>query len=567
MYSGWNVVTAPNTLSARRPIDSKKPPSYTHCHRIGPLPGGALFPEGGGPFHWHTQSMHQPITSPTCIGDVSAKDFADLRDDHVVVRRVHPADYPNYPYHPPEAYPEYRQLGSRTSEHNQVYGGVRSILVDLGLDSDNVGTKAWNPLGRFVSPGKRAVIKPNWVLHANQDDGSIESLITHTSVIRAVIDYLIIALRGEGEIEVVDAPLQNCDFDELVRRNMITDLITDYTQRFTGVTFSVLDLRRTTLQTRELQVPGVARQTNRAGDPRGYSMIDLSQESLLVDIHHRFRRFRVANYDHRLMHDHHNRNKHEYLVANSILTADFLVNVPKLKFHIKAGVTAALKNLVGINGHKEFLPHHTNGSPERGGDQYSRRGRLKPLINHVYDDYWMYVNERTQFRNLMGAIFVRTLRKVAAVVDGDRMYDGAWSGNITIPRTTLDLNHALYFYDCNANKLSDTQLRRVLHIVDGVVAGEGYGPLRPSPKRAGVLLGGWNPLTIDVCAATLIGLDPMKVALLRYGVTDERSRLNPFHLTADGIRVTDEGRRRMMTDIHGLGFRIPRAWKAAIQAR
>ena len=363
------------------------------------------------------------------------------------------------------------------------------------------------------------------MLHANQTDGSFESLITHSSVLRAVVDYLILALRGDGAIEILDAPLQNCDFDELLRRSMIVGLVDGYRRRVPGITFSILDLRKTTLHTLENSAPGVARQSARTGDPRGYTLIDLGMESTLTDIHHRFRRFRVANYDHRLMRDHHNLQKHEYLVSNSILTADFIVNVPKLKCHVKAGITCALKNLVGINGHKEFLPHHTNGSPSSGGDQYRRKSYIKPLINRVYDDYWRKVNQRSQAGNVLEMFVIRGLRKAAVLVDGDRMYDGAWSGNDTIPRTTLDLNHVLYFYDRAHGSLSDTQLRNVLHIVDGVVAGDGDGPLKPTSKLSGVILGGWNPLAVDLCGAKLMGLDPMLVPLLRYGLEHEKSRV------------------------------------------
>ena len=89
-------------------------------------------------------------------------------------------------------------------------------------------------------------------------------------------------------------------------------------------------------------------------------------------------------YDHRLMNRRHSQGKHQYLVSNSVLSADFIINVPKLKTHIKAGITGALKNLVGINGHKEFLPHHVNGWPGSGGDQYQRRSAVKPIYNVLY---------------------------------------------------------------------------------------------------------------------------------------------------------------------------------------
>ena len=489
---------------------------------------------------------------------------AGLKDDSVAIRRVRSAHYPEFPYHPPESYAECIELGRSQDPDNEVYDGVRNIFADLKLDVDNLGTLEWNPLGGFISPGHRAIVKPNWVLHANQADGSIESLITHSSVLRAVIDYLILALRGDGTIEIVDAPLQNCDFDELLRRSMIVDLVEHYRRKFSGVAFSILDLRKTTLHTWENRAPGVARQAAQAGDPRGYTLIDLGVESILTDIHHRFRRFRVANYDHRLMRDHHNLQKHEYLVSNTILSADFIVNLPKLKCHVKAGITGALKNLVGINGHKEFLPHHTNGSPESGGDQYERKSSIKPSINRIYDDYWKNVSQRSQIGNILETIAIRALRKVSGVVGGDRMYDGAWSGNDTIPRTTLDLNHALYFYDSARRALADRQLRNVLHIVDGVVAGEGDGPLKPSPKHAGVILGGWNPLSVDLCGAKLIGLDPMLVPLLRYGLEHEKSRLFPSRSGLDDIVVTDDGRQGVMRSVPNLGFRIPIGWEAAV---
>ena len=62
--------------------------------------------------------------------------------------------------------------------------------------------------------------------------------------------------------------------------------------------------------------------------------------------------------------------RHQYLVAREVIEADVIVNLPKLKTHKKAGVTCALKNLIGINGNKEYLPHHRVGGAERGGDCY-----------------------------------------------------------------------------------------------------------------------------------------------------------------------------------------------------
>ena len=68
------------------------------------------------------------------------------------------------------------------------------------------------------------------------------------------------------------------------------------------------------------------------------------------------------------------------------------------------------------------------------------------------------------------------------IIDGDAQMEGAWPGNDTIPRTTLDINNAFYFYDPDRDCLSSEPVRAALHIVDGVVAGEGSGPLSPSPE-------------------------------------------------------------------------------------
>jgi uncharacterized protein (DUF362 family) len=54
----------------------------------------------------------------------------------------------------------------------------------------------------------------------------------------------------------------------------------------------------------------------------------------------------------------HHPGVHQYLVAKEVIEADIIINLPKLKTHRKAGVTCALKNLIGINGNKEYLPHH-----------------------------------------------------------------------------------------------------------------------------------------------------------------------------------------------------------------
>ncbi len=488
--------------------------------------------------------------------------MSDLYQRPPVVCKLPVVAYPEFPYRPPERYPEFGTRSMVTDEDNDVYRAVREVLGSLGLHATHYGTSSWNPFGSFLRPGQRALLKPNWVLHANHLDGSIKSLLTHASILRVLLDYLVLALEGRGAVDIADAPLQGCDFEELKRRTRIEELLDLYREEFPGISFSVIDLRKVTFTPRERRASNVGTQAGQEGDPRGYTLIDLAEDSLLTDLEDRSKRFRVTMYDHRLMNRRHTRGRHQYLVSNSVLDADFVVNVPKLKTHIKAGITGALKNLVGINGHKEYLPHHINGWPGSGGDQYARRSVVKPIYNVLYDRRWRG-HSSGGVATLAQASVLRTLAKASRLARDDHMYDGGWSGNDTIPRTTIDLNHALYFYRQDILGLSTTPVRNVLSIVDGVVAGEGYGPLWPTAKPAGVVIGGWNPLAIDTLGAMLIGYDPMKVRLLKYGFGHPKSllarispRLHELEMTVDSVTMP-------MARTESMSFTLPEEWEDA----
>lgn len=98
--------------------------------------------------------------------------------------------------------------------------------------------------------------------------GSPEALITHTSVIRVLIDYVLLALDGSGRGDIADAPLQGCDFAALKRITRIDELLDSYRAEARGVEFRVLDLKKTTL-TRGAGVPGTHRQSQQGGIPGG----------------------------------------------------------------------------------------------------------------------------------------------------------------------------------------------------------------------------------------------------------------------------------------------------------
>ena len=145
------------------------------------------------------------------------------------------------PFHPGEAYPEY--CGPVAGAPNAAYAMVRDALRDLGLDAARFGTPEWNPVGDLVAPGGNIVVKPNWVLDRHETDGGTDELVTHASVLRAVLDY--VWLARPGRVVVGDAPLQLCDFAALPRLGF--DRVADHFAA-TGRAVTVKDFRRTVMK-------------------------------------------------------------------------------------------------------------------------------------------------------------------------------------------------------------------------------------------------------------------------------------------------------------------------------
>src|SRR5437762_3292098 len=90
------------------------------------------------------------------------------------------------------------------------------------------------------------------------------------------------------------------------------------------------------------------------------------------------------------------------------------------------------------------------------------------------------------------------------------MVNGGWSGNDTCWRMVHDLYRAVLYASANGTLGSDRR-RLPLTIMDGLVAGEGDGPLMPDPRNAGILMMGFDAPWLDYFAALLMGYDPLKI--------------------------------------------------------
>ena len=56
--------------------------------------------------------------------------------------------------------------------------------------------------------------------------------------------------------------------------------------------------------------------------------------------------------------------------------------------------------------------------------------------------------------------------------------------------------------------------KRYLTIIDGIIGGEGNGPIDVDPVASGVLLLSTDPVAADAVAARLMGFDPRKIPII-----------------------------------------------------
>ncbi|HEY0100190.1 MAG TPA: DUF362 domain-containing protein [Pyrinomonadaceae bacterium] len=399
-----------------------------------------------------------------------------------------------------------------TSGANEISSALARLARLLGWGDEESGA-----FSKLIPRGARVLVKPNFVMHANQCADGIEPLVTHESLVRAVVEAL---LQTEAaEVSIGDAPVQGCDFAALLRETKLgewSDELRRRESRFRGIR----DFRRTIAVFRD----GVRVASENLRDESEFTLFDLGRESLLEPITDESGAFRVTCYDPRLMQKTHAPGRHQYLVARAVLDADVVINLPKLKTHKKAGITCALKNLIGINGNKEFLPHHRIGGARAGGDCYPGANPLKRSLEFVLD------RQNSTARPALGKVWQGLglqLERAARLAGDDLGVEGSWSGNDTVWRTALDLNRVMLYGQADAS-FSDEPARLVVHIADAVVAGQGDGPLAPEALPLGLLLGASNAAAMDWVGAYLLGYEPQRVSIAREAFARFRWPLTTF---------------------------------------
>ena len=444
-----------------------------------------------------------------------------MNEKKVFILKTDCMQYPEPPFHPPVSFPELNN--KKKDKSNRVYELVRKLLHDFGMDNQNYGTSAWNPFKELIKPGDKVVIKPNLVFHThNNGKHGVEAMITHASILRPLIDYVLKASKNSAEITICDVPLQSACWKTIVEDNNYNYLVEYYKKKNIFIRLSDFRLRKVYCNKYGI----IDKIVKLSGDASGNCAVDLGNNSCFMPIIKYSKKMTVTDYRPGTVGKHHNKKRNEYLIPRTILNCDVFINLPKMKTHMKAGVTLCLKNLIGINADKSWIAHHRHGGIRRGGDEFDT------LPKRFFFEY-RFINFAKRCK--AGVFFLTRvffpIRYVASFIrdkingtserkNTDNIYskfkekrrvtEGSWHKNDTLWRSIVDLNRILFFADSNGIMQNKKQ-RRYFAIVDGITGMDGNGPMQGSPKNSGCLVASYNPVACDYVTAILIGMDPEKI--------------------------------------------------------
>lgn len=462
-------------------------------------------------------------------------------------------------YSPDEQFPEY-QHDHISTRPNHVYRAVRACFAQAGLDRTRFGHADWNPLGEFIQPGNRVFALCNFVLHREPGQGIRElwAKCTHGSVLRALLDYVLLALGRAGSVRFGNAPVQACHWEEVLHESGAATVLDFYGRR--GLDVQARDLRLFVTERDRLRR---TRRTVTRDQPLNAVEIELGKNSLLSELYQNAGgkpRFRVAEYDPSKTEACHSAKSHKYILNREILNSDVVISVPKLKTHSKVGMTCALKGFVGTVGHKDCLAHHRFGGPQKGGDEYPGESWIRVGLSHLHG--WVYGHESGLSKWLLqatDAISRYLLNRMGAI------QEGGWHGNDTAWRMALDVARIAAYAGANG-LMEDVPQRKHLVFVDGIIGGGGDGPLSPQPVQAGVVLFGDDVVLGDWVCAKLMGFDPEKIPLVREAFRVRSFPLSDARRLEQMICVNGKGLLPGGKDILGPAHFIPpRGWKGHIE--
>ncbi|MGV8134604.1 MAG: hypothetical protein AB2L20_05280 [Mangrovibacterium sp.] len=112
-----------------------------------------------------------------------------------------------------------------------------------------------------------------------------------------------------------------------------------------------------------------------------------------------------------------------------------------------------------------------------------------------------------------------------------------WYGNDTCWRMVLDLNN-IALYGKKDGTFSNEMQRQVFSLCDGIVGGQGDGPLKPDPLPLGMIGFTNQSVLCDIAFATLMRFDFRRIPLLKVGA--EMKDLNKMKLYFNEKKISME---------------------------
>lgn len=101
---------------------------------------------------------------------------------------------------------------------------------------------------------------------------------------------------------------------------------------------------------------------------------------------------------------------------------------------------------------------------------------------------------------------------------------------------------------------------RYFSVIDGIVGGEGEGPLKPARVHSGVIIMGMNPIAVDIVATTYMGLDYRKIRKLN---SSQIARNKIMKFSPDEIEILSgdhETSRNVQSFQAKYKYKVPRGW-------
>lgn len=373
--------------------------------------------------------------------------------------------------------------------------------------------------------GKSVLFKPNWVKHSLVSTDEL-CLRTNDNFVLAALK-VILEMRPSN-ILIGDAPIQGCNWNKMISSAFI-DAIAKLSQEY-RIHIEIKDFRRRTYNF-------INNETLTEINPLSeYLIFNLGEESLLEPITNKGKTlFRVTNYDPDRMASAHSKGIHKYCITKEFFNADVIISLPKIKTHQKTGITGALKNLVGINGDKDFLPHHRIGGTKHGGDCYPGSSILRFLAELSLD-----AANRVQGKSIFW--FWQKLSSILwrlSIPGPEFNLAAGWYGNDTTWRMVMDLNK-IAEYGKSDGTISKNPQRKIYSLCDGIIAGQGDGPLDPEPLPLGLISFADCSIINDWIMAILIGLPVNKIPILKNHPSEEdinrTIKLNGKHIKTGNLQ-------------------------------